>query len=64
MGEKRNRDTAIIGIAHVTWLLVMHGRIHDLQELSVEIFLRMRARGVNHDSIQIIEVGIAETCLR
>ena len=43
MGEKRNRDTAIIGIAHVTRLLVMHGWIDDLQQLSVEVFLRMWA---------------------
>ena len=41
----------------------MHGWVHNLQELSIEILLWVWTRGVNYDSIQIVEIGIAQARL-
>lgn len=40
--------------------VVMHGGIDNFQKLPVEIFLGMRTRGINYDSIQIIELSVAK----
>ena len=42
----------------------MHRRIHDLEQLAEEVLLWVRARRVNHYTVQIVQLGIAQACLR
>ena len=63
VGKEGYRDTSIVGVASVTGLLIVHGRVHDFEELAEEVFLRVRARSIDHDTIQVVELGIAKASL-
>ena len=62
--EESDWDAAIIWITGVPRLLVVHWRVHNLEQLPVKVFLWMWTRSINHYSIQVVQVSVAETCLR
>lgn len=64
MGKEGDRDAAIVWITRISGLFVVHRRIDYLEELAEEIFLGMRARCVYHNSVQVVELCVAETCFR
>ena len=63
MSEESHRDAAIVGICPIPWMLVVHRWVHDLEQLSVKVLLRVRCRRINHDSVEIVQLSVAQTCL-
>ena len=41
----------------------MHRWVHDLEQLAEEVLLWVGARRVNHYTVQIVQLGIAQACL-
>ena len=62
MSKKCHRDAAIVWITGITRLLVVHRRVHNLEQLTEEILLWVRARCINHYAIQVVKLGIAQAC--
>ena len=63
MCKEGNRDAAIVWITDVSWVLVVHRGIHDLEKLSIEIFLWVWARGIYHNSVEVVQVSVSQASL-
>ena len=63
MSEKSYTHTTVVGVAGISGLLIVHRRIDNLKELSEEVFLRVRARSIYDNSVQVVQLSVTEACL-
>jgi hypothetical protein len=60
MSEEGHAHTAVVGIVGVAWLLVVHRRIHDFEQLTVKVLLLVGRGRINHHSIEVVELGVTQ----